>query len=343
MERIRLGNTTITTPRNAFGVLPIQRVSFEQARSLLRRAVEGGMTFFDTARAYTNSEEKIGYALSDVRDRIFIATKTMATTGEALLADLETSLANLRTDYVDLYQLHNIERVYAPGDGTGVYEALLQAKQQGKVRHIGVTAHKIGLAEEAVESGLYETLQFPFNYLSGAREQALVKRCEELNVGFIAMKGLAGGLLGGRSKAIMAHMLQFPGVVPIWGIQREQELDEWLDYMQNPPVLTPQLEEQIQQDRAELQGDFCRSCGYCMPCPRGIAIFQCARMGLLLRRMPSEAWLTEQWQAEMEKITSCVNCGICAAKCPYELDIPALLRSNLDDYRRVLSGERSVS
>ena len=343
MEHIRLGNTTITTPQNAFGVLPIQRVSFDQARSLLRQAVEGGMTFFDTARSYSDSEEKMGYALHDLRDRIFIATKTQATTPEGFWADLETSLTNLRTDYVDLYQLHNVDKVYAPGDGTGLYECLLEAKAQGKIRHIGVTAHKIAVAEEAVESGLYETLQFPFNYLSGPREEALVKRCAEKGMGFIAMKGLAGGLLGGRSRAIMAHMLQYPNVVPIWGIQRQEELDEWLSYLDHTPFMTPELQEQIDLDRAQLQGDFCRSCGYCMPCPQGIAINQAARMGLLLRRMPSDGWLTPKWQADMEKITTCTECRACAAKCPYELDIPALLRANLDDYRKVLSGERIVS
>ncbi|MDO4502452.1 MAG: aldo/keto reductase [Coriobacteriia bacterium] len=343
MEHIRLGNTSITTPRNAFGVLPIQRVSFDQARSLLRRAVEGGMTFFDTARSYSDSEEKMGYALEDLRERIFIATKTQATTGDSLRADLETSLRNLRTDYVDLYQLHNVEQVFRPGDGTGVYEALLEAKEQGRIRHIGITAHKIALAEEAVESGLYETLQFPFNYLSGPRELALVERCAQVGMGFIAMKGLAGGLLGGRSRAIMAHMLQFPNVVPIWGIQRPEELEEWLGYMAEPPELTPELQEQIDADRAQLQGDFCRSCGYCMPCPQGIQINQAARMGLLLRRMPSDGWLTECWQQEMERITGCTDCRACVGKCPYELDIPNLLRANLDDYRKVLSGERSVS
>ena len=341
MKQVTLGSTGITTPQNAFGALPIQRVSEEEAVALVRRAYDGGMTFFDTARAYTNSEQRVGLALEDVRDKVTIATKTQAKTPEKFWEDLETSLRLLRTDHVDIYQFHCASTVWRPGDGSGMYEAMQEAKRQGKIGHIAITAHKIGVAEEAVESGLYETLQYPLSYLASPREEALVRRCAEKNVGFIAMKGLAGGLLS-NSRACMAYMTQFDNVVPIWGVQRTAELDEWLSFMEKTPELDPETRAFIEADRAELNGDFCRGCGYCMPCPQGITINQCARISLMLRRAPSDAWLSEKWQAEMAKVENCTNCGRCRRHCPYELDIPTLLRANLADYRNVLSGKASV-
>ncbi|MBO5551559.1 MAG: aldo/keto reductase, partial [Lachnospiraceae bacterium] len=240
MRQIELGKTGITTPQNAFGALPIQRVDKESAVRLFRRAYEGGMTYFDTARAYSDSEEKMGEAFDGMRDKIFIATKTQAKTPEEFRKDLETSLRKLRTDHIDVYQLHCVPQCYKPGDGTGMYEALLEAKAQGKIRHIGITAHKIGVAEEIVKSGLYETLQFPFSYLSADREIDLVKACAEAGMGFIAMKGLSGGLLN-NADACMAFMAQYP-VLPIWGIQRESELEEWLAFFDKDIRLSKELQ-----------------------------------------------------------------------------------------------------
>ena len=337
MREITLGNTGIKTPQNAFGALPIQRVDKEQAVKILRKAYEGGMIFFDTARGYTDSEEKLGAAFEGMRDKIYIATKAMPRTPEKLREDLETSLNNLKTDYIDLYQLHCVSQCYRPDDGTGMYEVLLEAKQQGKIRHIGITAHKIGVAEEIVESGLYETLQFPFSYLATDRDIALVKKCEENGMGFIAMKGLSGGLLT-NADACMAFMSQYP-VLPIWGIQRESELEEWLSFFQKDISMTEELKAVIEKDRAELLGDFCRGCGYCAPCSVDIIISQCARMSQLIRRSPSQGLLSEQWQKEMMKIDECIDCGLCKERCPYELDIPALLRKNLEDYRNILAGK----
>ena len=224
MKQIVLGKTGITTPQNAFGALPVQRVDMNTAVKLLRRAYEGGMTFFDTARAYSDSEEKLGEAFDGMRDRIFISSKTQAKTPEKFWSDLETTLKNLRTDYLDIYQFHCASVCYRPGDGTGMYEAMVEAKKQGKIRHIGITAHLIGVAEDIVKSGLYETLQFPFSYLANEREIKLVEDTEKAGMGFIAMKGLAGGLLT-NSKACMAFMSQY-NALPIWGIQREEELEE---------------------------------------------------------------------------------------------------------------------
>ena len=341
MKTITLGRTGITTPQNAFGALPIQRVSTDYAVMLLRKAYEGGMTFFDTARAYTDSEEKIGIAFEGMRDKVFIASKTHAMTPDEARAELETTLRNLKTDYLDLYQLHQAPQCFKPGDGTGMYEFLLEAKEQGKVRHIGITAHKIGVAEEVIASGLYETLQYPFNYLATERELAMVKACGEAGMGFIAMKGLSGGLLN-NANACMAFMSQFDHVLPIWGIQRESELDEWLAFFDKEAVMDDAAAAVIDKDRKELAGEFCRSCGYCMPCTMDIQIRNCARMIQLIRRSPSQNYLSPAWQAEMEKIDSCIGCGVCMTRCPYELNIPELLKKNLADYRQIVSGEIKV-
>ena len=341
MKNVILGQTGIIVPQNAFGALPIQRDSTDVAVALLRRAYEGGMRFFDTARAYSDSEEKVGIAFEGMREKVFIATKTMGKTPEAFREQLETSLRLLKTDYVDLYQFHCVDRCYRPGDGTGMYECMLEAKAQGKIRHIGVTAHKLEVAFDCVNSGLYETLQYPFSYLASPREIELVKLCAEKNVGFIAMKGLAGGLIT-HSDAAMAFMTQYDNVLPIWGIQRENELEEWLSYMCVTPALDEKTKAFIEHDRAELMGDFCRGCGYCMPCPQGILINQCARMSLMLRRAPSAGWLSENMQKEMQKTELCTGCGACRKKCPYHLNTPALLKKNYEDYQKVLSGEVSV-
>ena len=340
MRNITLGMTGITTPQNAFGALPIQRVSLETAVKLLRRAHEGGMTFFDTARAYSDSEIKVGAAFEGMRDKVYIASKTQAKTPDQFWKDLDTTLTNLKTDYLDIYQFHCVSRCYAPGDGTGMYEAMLEAKKQGKIRHIGITAHLIAVAEEIAASGLYETLQFPFSYLASEREIALVRACEEKNMGFIAMKGLAGGLLT-NSRACMAFMSQFEAL-PIWGIQREEELDQWLSFFSEDVTLDEEISAFIEEDKKALQGDFCRGCGYCMPCTAGIQINQCARMSQLIRRAPSENFKGEFWQKEMAKIEDCVDCGLCKSKCPYGLDTPNLLRKNLADYRNIISGAVEV-
>lgn len=341
MRQITLGSTGITVPQNAFGALPIQRVSTEMAVKLLRRAYEGGMRFFDTARAYSDSEVKVGEAFDGMREKVFIATKTGAKTPEEVRAQVETSLKNLRTDYIDIYQFHCADQCYRPGDGTGMYECMEELKKEGKIRHIGITTHKLYIAEEAVESGLYETLQYPFSYLSSEKEIALVKKCKEANMGFIAMKGLAGGLIN-RSEAAMAFMSQFDNALPIWGIQKEKELEEWLSYMAETPTMNEELTAYIEKEQKELTGEFCRGCGYCMPCPAGIMINQCARMSLMLRRAPSKDWLTPEMQAEMKKIEVCLHCNQCMKKCPYELNIPELLKKNYEDYKKVLAGEVKV-
>ena len=339
MVKVTLGSRGITVNKNGFGALPIQRVSTEDAVKLARKAYEAGITFFDTARFYTDSEEKLGEAFDGMREKVYIATKTAAKNADEFWEQLGISLHNLRTDYIDIYQFHNPSFCPKPGDGTGLYEAMLEAKAQGKIRHIGITNHRLNVAMEALESGLYETLQFPFNYLATDKEHKLVEVCREKNIGFIAMKALSGGLIT-NSKVAYAYQAQYYNVLPIWGVQRETELDEFISYIDNPPVLDEEIKAVIENDKKELAGNFCRGCGYCMPtCPAHIEINNCARMSLLLRRSPSELQLTKEVQAKMKKIEDCIHCGACSAHCPYGLDTPKLLEDNYKDYKEVLAGK----
>lgn len=335
MVNVTLGRTGITVNRNGFGALPVQRASTEEAVKLLRKAYVNGINFFDTARVYSDSEYKIGLALSEVRSEIIIATKTMSANVEGFWSDLEKSLSLLKTDYVDIYQFHNPSFCPKPNDGTGLYEAMLQAKEQGKIRFIGITNHRLPVAIEAVESGLYDTLQFPFSYLADKKDEELVNLCKEKNVGFICMKALSGGLIT-KSDAAYAYLAQFENTLPIWGIQHENELDEFISYIENPPTMTVTVKEFIDKERKELVGDFCRGCGYCMPCLVGIEINNCARMSLLLRRSPMEGHLSEAGQAKMKKIEDCIECGSCKTHCPYGLDTPNLLKRNYEDYKTFL-------
>ena len=341
MSMVTLGSTGICVNKNGFGALPVQRVTKEDAVYLLRKAYDGGIRFFDTARAYSDSEEKLGAAFEGMREKVFISTKTMAKDVEGFWKDLETSLSLLKTDYIDIYQFHNPSFCPKPGDGTGLYEAMLEAKAQGKIRHIGITNHRMSVAEEIIESGLYETLQFPFCYLATDREKALVQGCKEKNIGFIAMKALSGGLIT-NSAAAYAFEDQYDNVLPIWGVQREKELDEFLSYIACPPAMTDEIKAIIEKDQKELSGNFCRGCDYCMPCPAGIEINTCARMSLLLRRSPSANQLTERGQAMMKKIEGCLHCGACMKKCPYGLNTPKLLEENYEDYKNVLAGKTLV-
>lgn len=339
MVQVTLGKTGITVEKNSFGALPIQRISKEEAVKLLRKAYDHGVTFFDTARFYTDSEEKVGEAFKGMRERVYIATKTGATTAEAFWKDLNTSLHNLQTDYIDIYQFHNPSFCPKPGDGTSLYEAMLEAKEKGIVRHVGITNHRLNVACEAVESGLYETLQFPFCYLATEKDLEIVDACKKAGMGFIAMKALSGGLIT-NSAAAYAFLAQYDHVLPIWGVQRESELDEFLSYIDNPPVMTEEIKAVIEKDRTELLGEFCRGCGYCMPCPVGIEINNSARMSLMIRRAPSAAQLTPEWQEKMLLIEKCLHCNQCSAKCPYGLDTPTLLQKNLQDYKEILAGKQ---
>ena len=341
MKTIRLGKTELIVSKPAMGCLPVQRCGEEDAIRLLRAAYEGGINYFDTANAYTDSEKKIGLALSDVREHIVISTKSAALDKAGVLAHIENSLRMMKTDYIDLFQFHQVAEVPDPNDPNGAFAGALEAKERGWIRHIGVTSHRVNIAEDCIASGYFETLQFPFSYLSTARDLALADKCKAADMGFIAMKGLAGGLLT-NTRACHAFMNQYDNVVPIWGIQRFEELEQWLQMAEEDPTMDEDLRAFIQKERQELAGSFCRSCGYCMPCPMGIEIRNCARMNMLLRRSPWQQYFTPEWQEKMERINDCIGCRSCSSKCPYQLDTPNLLKYMLKDYKEFYEAHKNL-
>ena len=331
MRKIRLGRTDLYVTKTAFGALPIQRISKTDAVKLVRRAYEAGINYFDTANMYTDSEEKLGEALHDVRQNVVISTKSSAADKKTALAHIEESLRRLQTDYIDLFQFHNPAVLPDIDDPNGPFAAALEMKEKGYIRHIGITNHRLGVAREAIASGNFETLQFPFCYLATEQDLDLVARCAAADMGFIAMKGLSGGLLN-NAAACYAFMRQYDHVVPIWGIQHEWELDQWLELTERDGGMTPELEAVIEKDRRELSGNFCRSCGYCLPCAAGIDIPQAARMSQLLGRSPYQPYMSDEWYAKMHKIEECIHCNACKSRCPYGLDTPALLQKQLAEY-----------
>lgn len=332
MDKIRLGRTELMVTACSFGALPVQRRSVDDAVKLLRKAYDGGINYFDTANMYTDSEMKLGLALSDVRHDIIISTKSGGKDKATVTAHIENSLRMLKTDYIDLFQFHNPASMPLPDDDDGPFAAALEAKRKGYIRHIGITNHRLDLANRCIESDLFETMQFPFSYIGSGEEIGLASKCKQADMGFIAMKGLAGGMLT-NAKACMNFIKQFDNVVPIWGIQTEEELDEWLRLEKEGDFkLNDELKAVIEHDRKELCGNFCRSCGYCLPCPAGIDIPQAARMDRLLRRSPYGPYMTKEYHEKMHLIDNCLHCGACASRCPYGLNTPELLQHMLADY-----------
>lgn len=340
MNKITLGKTNLVIEKNGFGCLPIQRIREQDAVDLLHKAYDGGINFFDTARAYSDSEQKVGAAFSSMRDKIVLATKTGAQTAEGFWKDLETSLRTLKTDYIDIYQFHNPAFCPKPGWRRRPVRRGARGEKAGQNSpHFdhepsprrGARGHRLGPLRDLAVS-----VQLP----RGEQEMELVRKCRETNMGFIAMKGMAGGLIRDGFTAA-AWMAQQDGVVPIWGVQRESELDQFLQCIREGVELTDERKATIERDRKELCGEFCRGCGYCMPCPAGIEINQCARMSLMLRRAPAAAWLTEEWQQKMHQIENCRHCGHCMSKCPYGLNTPELLQANYKDYWEVLAASKA--
>ena len=255
---------------------------------------------------------------------------------------IQTLLQNLKTDYIDILQLHNPAQLPDPKDPDGLYAGLLEAKEKGLVRFIGITNHKIKNAMDAADSGLYDTIQFPLSSLSADIDLKLIEKCKEKNIGLIAMKALSGGLIT-NAASTFSFLRQFDNVVPIWGIQRESELDEFISLERNPPLLDEAMWSIIRKDRNELAGDFCRGCGYCLPCPAGIEIPTAARITLLLKRAPVKGFLEDDFKEKMELINNCIECGHCKNHCPYKLDTPNLLKRELISYTEFYAKYNPVS
>lgn len=326
MEYTTLGKTGLRISRMGFGGIPIQKVDAAVTRKLMERLVERGVNYIDTARGYTVSESYLGEALVGLRDRFVVATKSMARTKEAMARDIETSLSNLKTDYIDLYQIHNpslaeLEQVVAPG---GALEALLEAKAAGKIRHLGVTAHMATVFERALEMDWVETVMFPYNIVE-TQGEALMRRCTEQNVGFICMKPLAGGALEDANLALR-FIASNPDVsVVIPGMYDLREIDENIAALENNAPLTAQETEKIDTIRRELGTQFCRRCNYCQPCTAGISISGIFVLEGYLNRYGLGDWARQRYAAMDKKAGDCVGCSVCETRCPYQLPIRDML------------------
>ena len=327
MEYRILGKTGLKVSRMGFGGIPIQRIDAASTVPLIQQLAEAGVNYIDTARAYSVSEAYLGQALEGLRDKFILATKSMARTKEAMAADIETSLANLRTDYIDLYQIHNpspkdFQQVIAPG---GAVEALQEAKAAGKIGHIGITLHSLDLFRLAVEERWVETIMFPYNIVETQGEEML-RLCAEKNIGFICMKPLAGGAIEDATLALR-YITANPNVsVVIPGMAAPEEIEQNLAAVCDQSPLTPEEAEKIQQIRDTLGTQFCRRCNYCAPCSAGISISGVFLMDGYLTRYGLEDWARMRYGNMAKTASDCIGCGICATRCPYQLPIRSMLK-----------------
>ena len=324
MEYRILGKTGLKISRLGFGGIPIQRVDAEKTKELVHMAREKGINFIDTARAYTVSEEYLGYALEGIRQDFVLASKTYSRSKEAAAADIETSLKNLRTDYIDLYQIHNpspaeLEQVLAPD---GALAALQEAKAQGKIGHIGITLHTVDLFEKAVDFDWAETIMFPYNIVE-TQGQELIHTCAERNIGFICMKPLAGGAIDDAPLALSFIAANPDVTVVIPGVAATEEMEQNIAAMEQPLEIKP---EQLQKIRDELGTQFCRRCNYCAPCTVGIPISGVFMMEGYYSRYNLHEWASARYEALPHKASECVECGVCETRCPYKLPIREMLK-----------------
>jgi predicted aldo/keto reductase-like oxidoreductase len=342
MQTVRLGRTGLEPSRVGFGGIPIQRLTEGEAVTVVRRCLDLGVTFLDTAHGYTTSEERIGHALAVMagqRHRYILATKTPARDRAAAQRHLALSLSRLRTDYLDLWQFHNVSsfeaygQVLGPG---GAMEAARKAQEEGVVRHIGITSHSMDVALQAVASGMFETIQFPFNFVTDEAAERLLPLAQANDVGFIAMKPFAGGLLGNARLAIK-YLLQFDNVLPDPGIEIVEEIEQIVEIVDGPWALSPEERIEMERVRAEVGTRFCRRCGYCEPCPQGVHISTIMNLRSFWKRFPAERFTTG-WIAEaVTSAESCIHCGECEEKCPYHLPIQEMLEENQAFFERASS------
>ncbi|MFC1943817.1 aldo/keto reductase [Chloroflexota bacterium] len=335
METIRLGKTEMMVTKLGFGSIPIQRVSEDEAVAVVKRCLELGINFIDTANSYSTSEERIGKAISGQRERLFLATKTQARTGDGVKSDIKLSLKRLGVESIDLYQFHNVsdsdslDRILVPDGAMAVAE---EAKRAGVVKHIGVTSHSMDMAKELVKSDRFETLMFPFNFITCEPADELLPLCREHDVGFIAMKPLAGGMLDNVTIAFK-YLFQFPDVVPIPGIEKIHEIDEIAQVLNGPWQMTEAEQHEMQRLREELGTRFCRRCDYCQPCTEDTPISTIIGISSFVKRLPPERVFTGRTAEAMEKAANCAECGDCEERCPYHLPIREMMAEQVKWYQ----------
>ena len=327
MEYRILGKTGLKISRLGFGGIPIQRIDAEGTKNVIRHLHAAGVNYIDTARGYTVSEEYLGYALEGIRQDFILATKSMARTKEAMAKDIDISLKNLRTDYIDLYQIHNptpadLEQVQSPG---GALEALLEAKAAGKIGHIGITLHPVGMFETALQLPWVETIMFPYNIVE-TQAEAMIRACAEKNIGFIAMKPLAGGAIDDATLALR-FISNNPSVsVVIPGMATVAEAEQNYAAVDDSAPLSSEEWERIKVIRNDLGTQFCRRCNYCAPCTAGISIYSMFLMQGYHDRYNLKEWARERYNAMGKKASDCVDCGVCETRCPYNLPIRKMLK-----------------
>ena len=326
------GKTGMKIKRVGFGGIPIQRISQEDTNKVIDELEKCGVNFIDTARGYTVSEEYLGNAIKGRREKFYIATKSMSRDYESMKRDIEISLKNLQTDYIDLYQMHNVKPAeYDTLFGEDkAYRALLEAKEQGKIKHIGITSHGLETVEKAVESDKFETIQFPYNIVENQADEVF-KRAYEKGVGTIVMKPLAGGAIDDGTLA-MKYLLSREYIdVAIPGMDSPQQVIENTDVLQNYE-LTEEDNKKIAKIKSELGTNFCRRCEYCLPCPTGINIPQNFLLEGYYNRYNLKDWAVDRYRglAENERASNCIECGACQKKCPYELPIIDMLKKVVD-------------
>jgi len=332
VEKIRLGRTDLMVSKLGFGGIPIQRVSEDEAVAVVRRCLELGITFIDTANNYTTSEERIGKAISGQRQELIIATKTASRTREGVESHLKLSLKQLGVGYIDLYQFHNVSdsdtlnTILAPH---GPMAAVEEAKRAGLVKHIGVTSHLIDAAKELVKSDRFETIMFPLNFIACEAADELLPLAREHDVGFIAMKPLAGGMLDNVTIAFK-YLLQFPDVVSIPGIQKIHEIEEIVQVVKETQTMTEAEQREMEQLIQELGKTFCRRCDYCQPCPEEIPISLVMAAPSFAKRMPPDRIFSGPIAEAIEKVAACTQCGECEEKCPYNLPIREMIVEQVD-------------
>ncbi len=340
MNSITLGKTGLVVSQLGFGGIPITRRAFDDAVAVVRRALELGVTFIDTANSYLDSEEKIGRAVAGRRDELTIASKSAATTRQGILEHIDLSLRRLRTDYIDLYQCHHLSRREnweVIRGANGALEGLRQAKEQGKIGHVGVTSHSLDLALELMEADCFETVMLPLNLIANDAAKKALPLARAREMGFLAMKPMAGGEFTDANLAVR-WLLQFPDVNILLGFENEDEVVDAVKLVEAGVPLSETELAEVERIRRETGRLFCRRCGYCQPCPEGIPVTSVMVFRSFIRRFGPET-AARRWGAVVEKARACTECGECEKKCPYELPIRERIKEIVSLYDSIRAGE----